>query len=100
MILAFNFLYLLKDTPRAIRRINELLRPGGLFISKTMCVAEHSKIFRVLLYVMEKLRIAPFVKFFKIRELEEFITNENFQIIETGLYPETPLRRFIVAKKV
>jgi len=100
VILAFNFLYLLEDTSSAIRRMNEFLKPGGLFISKTMCVAEHSRLFRVLLYTMEKLGIAPYVKFFKIRELEEFITNENFQIIETGMYRETPLRRFIVAKKM
>jgi len=100
VILAFNFLYLLEDTSSAIRRISEFLKPGGLFISKTMCVAEHSRLFRVLLYTMEKLGIAPYIKFFKIRELEDFITNENFQIIETAMYHETPLRRFIVAKKM
>ncbi len=33
VILAFNFLHLLEDTPEAIRRINELLKPEGLFIA-------------------------------------------------------------------
>jgi len=33
VILAFNFLHLLEDTPEAIRRINELLKLEGLFIA-------------------------------------------------------------------
>lgn len=100
VILAFNFLHLLEDTPEAIRRINELLKPEGLFISKTVCLAEQSKLLRVLIYIMEKLGFAPYVKFLRILELEEFITNENFQIIETGVYPPSPPSRFIVAKKM
>lgn len=100
VILAFNFLHLLEDTPEAIRRINELLKPEGLFISKTVCLAEQSKLLRVLIYIMEKLGFAPYVKFLRILELEEFITNENFQIIETGVYPPSPPSRFIVARKM
>lgn len=93
VILAFNFLHLLEDTPEAIRRINELLKPEGLFISKTVCLAEQSKLLRVLIYIMEKLGFAPYVKFLRILELEEFITNENFQIIETGVYPPFPSKQ-------
>lgn len=100
VILAFNFLHLLEDTPEAIRRINELLKPEGQFISKTICLAEQSKLLRVLIYIMEKLGFAPYVKFLRILELEEFITNENFQIIETGVYPPSPPSRFIVARKM
>lgn len=104
VILAFNFLHLLEDMPEAIRRINELLKAEGLFISKTVCAAEQSKLklllLRALIYIMEKLGFAPYVNFLKIHELEEFITNESFQIIETGVYPPSPPSRFIVAKKM
>ena len=100
VILAFNFLHLLEDTPEAIRRINELLKPDGLFISKTICMAELIKLWSVLIYIMKMLGFAPYVKFLRILELEEFITNENFQIIETGVYPPSPPSRFVVAKKM
>ena len=100
VILAFNFLHLLEDTPEAIQRVNELLKPEGLFISKTVCLAGHSKLLSVLIYIMEKLGFAPYVKFLRTLELEEFVTNENFQIIETGVYPSSPPSRFIVAKKM
>jgi len=97
VIMAFNFFHLLEDMPGAIRRINELLKPEGRFISKTPCLAEQSKLLRVFVYILEKLGIAPYVKFLKILELEEFITNEKFQIIETGVYPPSPPSRFIVS---
>lgn len=99
-VLAFNFLHLLEDTPAAVRKINEVLKPGGLFISKTVCMGEQSGFWRVLVYIMQKLGFAPYVKFLKIRELEEFITGENFEIVETGVFPPSPPSRFIVARKM
>ena len=100
VILAFNFLHLLEDTPEAIRRIHELLKPAGLCISKTICLAEQGKLWSVLLYIMQKLGFAPYIKLLSILELEAFITNANFQIIETGVYPPSPPSMFIVAKKM
>lgn len=99
-VLAFNLLHLLEDTPAAVRRVKELLKPGGLFISKTVCLAEKAMFLRIMVYVMRALGRAPFVKFLKIQELEQIITNENFQIIETGVYPASPPSRFIVARKM
>jgi ubiquinone/menaquinone biosynthesis C-methylase UbiE len=100
VVLAFNFLHLLEETPAAMRRINRLLKPGGLFISKTICLAEQSRLLRVVVYVMRKLGFAPYVKFLKISELEDFITSENFQIIETGMFNPSSPSRFIVARKM
>ena len=100
VVLAFNFLHLLEDVPAAIRRINELLDPGGLFISKTVCLAEQSRLWGVVIYVMRKMGFAPYVKVLKIRELEGFITDGNFEIIEAGVFPGSPRNRFIVARKL
>jgi len=93
----------LEETPKAIRRINKLLKPGGMFISKTPCLADQSKLLRgfmgAVIYLLQKLGIAPhYVKFFSVNELEELITNENFRIIETGEYPPSHPRRFIVVR--
>jgi len=78
------------------------LKPEGLFISKTICAAEQFKfrLLHVALYIAEKLGFAPYINFMKIHELEKFITDENFRIIETGVYPPSPPSRFIVAKKM
>jgi ubiquinone/menaquinone biosynthesis C-methylase UbiE len=98
-VMAFNFLHLIEDIPGAVRRINELLKPGGLFISKTVCLAEQSRLWSALLAVMKPLRFAPYVKCLKVAELEDIITRANFEVIETGFYPPSPPSRFVVARK-
>lgn len=39
-ILAYSIIQLLADSEKVIQRINELLKPGGLFISETPCFRE------------------------------------------------------------
>lgn len=100
VVLAFNILHLLEDLPTSIRRVNALLKPDGLFVSKTVCMAGNGAFLRVLIPIMRSLGLAPFVKILTIAELEDFITNAGFEIIETGVYPASPPSRFIVAKKI
>lgn len=106
VILAFNILHYLKDIQEVLQRINELLKPGGFFISSTECMGEEEKMkfsrflsFSVL-FIMKKTRILP-TKFFKISELEDLIYNGNFQIVETEKLNLRDLRfYFNVAKKI
>lgn len=98
VVMAFNFLHLLEDIPGAVHRIKELLKPGGVFISKTVCLAEQSRLWSLLVAVMKALGFAPHVKCLEIAELEDIITSAHFEIIETGLYPPSPPSRFIVAR--
>jgi ubiquinone/menaquinone biosynthesis C-methylase UbiE len=99
VVMGFNFLHLLEDIPGAVRRVNELLRPGGLFISKTVCLAEQSRLWSVLLGVAKALGFAPYVRCLEVAELENIITSTDFEIIETGFYPPSPPSRYIVARK-
>ena len=101
VILAFNILHLLEDTQKAVQRINELLKPGGLVISSTACMGENKTSFiSILLFLVMKIGIIPSIKFFKISELEDSIANGNFQIVETESLTHNPTSYFIVAKKI
>ncbi len=99
VVMGFNFLHLLEDIPDALRRLNELLKPGGLFISKTVCLAEQSRLWSVLLAIMRPLGFAPYVQCLKVTELEDIITSTDFAIIEAGFYPPSPPSRYVVARK-
>jgi ubiquinone/menaquinone biosynthesis C-methylase UbiE len=99
VVMAFNFLHLLEGIPGAVHRVHELLKPGGLFISKTVCLAEQSRLWSLLLAAMKPLGFAPYVKCLKVAELEDIITSTDFEIVETGFYPPSPPSRFIVARK-
>ena len=99
MVLAFNILHLIKDSPEIIQRINVLLKPEGLFISETPCMGQKKLLFSILLFLPIKIGIIPFTKFLKFSELESLIANRNFQVIETE-HTHSPPKSFIIAKKL
>jgi ubiquinone/menaquinone biosynthesis C-methylase UbiE len=99
VVMAFNFLHLVEDIPTALRRVHGLLKPGGLFISKTVCLAEKSRLFALVLIPMKWVNLAPYVECLTIAELEGMVRDAGFEILETGSYPASPPSRFLVARK-
>ncbi len=100
VVLAFNLLHLLEDTEGTIQRARSALSPGGLFISKTVCLADAALIFRPLIGLMRCFGKAPFVRYLRMTQLEQMIEEAGFEIVETGTYPAKPPSRFIVARKI
>lgn len=98
-ILAFNLWHLVPNTENAIERTWQLLKPGGLMISKTPCLG-HKWYFRPLIAVMRAIGKAPFVRVLTTEQLDDMIAAAGFEIVETGLYPPKVPSRFIVARKV
>jgi len=101
VVLAFNILHLLEDTSKVVQRINGLLKPEGLIISVTACMGEKKTLLSIFLFALVKIGIIPFnMRFFKISELKDLISNGNFLIIQVENLPNNPLEYFIVAKKI
>lgn len=99
VVMAMNFLHLLDDTPGTLRSIRELVRPGGLFISKTPCVGDLGRLLRVAISLMQAVGFAPFVNFVSERELSAELLRAGFSIEETGMYPLKNRAFFVVARK-
>jgi len=99
VILANNLIHLLEDTDGVMKRIKELLKPGGFFISKTVCIREKSIFWPIAAVVMGKLFGLSCIQQFTIAEMEESMINAGFEIIETHTYFPKPPRLFAVAKK-
>lgn len=99
-VLGFNLLHLLQDPGSAARRAHTLLKPGGMFISKTPCLAESGLLIRALVRVLRWIGYAPFVNMLRKTDLEDQIRTEGFEIIETADYPASPPNHFIVARKL
>ncbi|NJD78835.1 MAG: class I SAM-dependent methyltransferase [Candidatus Methanoperedens sp.] len=99
VILVFYILHLLEDTPKVMQRINELLKPGGLIISATPCLGEKTFL-SILISLISKIGVIPDVRSFKISELEDSITDGNFEIIEIECLHQGSQQYFIVAKKI
>ena len=97
VILAFNILHLLEEPQKVMQRINELLKPEGLFIFVTPCLGEKYSFLSIFLVLLRKIRILPYIRSFKISELKELISG-NFQIVETSNLH--PMHYLIIAKKI
>ncbi|SFU18539.1 class I SAM-dependent methyltransferase [Sedimentitalea nanhaiensis] len=98
-VLAFNLLHLLPDVTVAARDARRLLKPGGLFITKTPCLAQGHRALRLLVLAMRAVGYAPFVNFLTDQGLRQAITGPGFEIVETELYPARSSSRFIVARR-
>lgn len=97
-VLGFNLYHLLDDLDAGVAAAHRLVRPGGMFISKSICLGPYSP-FRPLVAVLRLMGKAPPLKFLSVQRLEHAITNAGFEILETGDYPARPRARFIVARK-
>ena len=100
VVMAFNLLHLIDDLPLAMATIADLVKPGGLFISKSGCLAEKTFYLRPVIALMQLFGKAPYVANLKIRTLETLITDAGFDLIDTHTYPGMIANRFIVARKI
>jgi len=103
-IIAYAILHLLEDSEKLIRRIHELLKPGGLFISTTACMKDKMAIKNKLQFIvirfLKRLGIFPLhLNLYTFFDVEKLIEHQNFQIIEAEKLFHGLTASFIVARK-
>jgi 2-polyprenyl-3-methyl-5-hydroxy-6-metoxy-1,4-benzoquinol methylase len=100
-VLAWGILHLVDDRDLAVNRVNELLKPGGLVVSATECMAEKKTSITSLLSFLMKIGIFPIsLKFFTVAELEASFTGAGFQIVSKEIMGDNPVSCFIAARKM
>lgn len=102
-VMAFNLLHLVEAREAALRAVHRLLKPRGLFVSKTPCLKEMNPSIRLLVPVMRAFGKAPFVAFFSADALEREIGGAGFEIVERdrhGSRRKQEPRIFLVARKL
>jgi len=102
-VLAFNFLHLAPDMPAAIAEMHRLVKPGGVFISKTICLKEWKSFGALMIHLVPLMRLvgkAPdVVRKLDAEDVDEAIAAAGFEIIETDYYPKKARNRFVAARK-
>ena len=101
LVLGFNILHLLEDRRPALEALHSLLKPGGLFISKTPCLTEMGFAIRLAVPLMQAIGKAPHVDFFSETTLINEITQAGFEIVASERHGTRgkDVRAFIVARK-
>ncbi len=102
-ILAFNLLHLIEDTTGAVARVRALLKPGGVFVSKTVCLSNAGFFARLLMHLlipaMQLVKKAPYVRAMSSAEVESCIRDAGFEILESRNFTDQSMSRFVVARK-
>lgn len=99
VVFACNILHIVEDLSATIQRLNALLKPGGIFISDTVCMGEMSKLVSLPLALLGKTGIFPDINRFSSNELIDTIKKSDFQIQETTNLNPSPPTYFVVAEK-
>ena len=96
-VLALSLLHLVEDKAAVIGRIHDMLRPGGIFVSNTVCLGDSMKWFRFVGPIGRWLGVFPLLRIFTRNELEQSLTRAGFSI-EHAWQPHKAVV-FIIARK-
>jgi len=97
-VLGLSILHLLEEREAAIARVYQMLKPGGIFVTSTICMGDNMKFLKFIIPIGSSLGVIPMVKFITIQELVDNITEAGFEIDHQWL-PGKNKAVFIVAKK-
>lgn len=98
-VCAYSILHLVDDAEAAIARIHELLRPGGFFISSTVCLGDSWVPYGPILAGMRLLRKAPMVKQLRRKALTDAMRTAGFVEVHAREVGAESMIAFIVATK-
>lgn len=99
VICAFSLLHLLEDIPSVVNKAFRQTRPGGRFISKTVCLKDAPQWMRAMVRVLMAVRIAPKVTILSRAELTRHLIEAGFEIDQTQYFGKNRLSPFIVARR-
>lgn len=99
VVLAFSLLHLVRDVPAALAATYAQLKPGGLFISKTVCMGDAAWLLRVFVRALHIFGLAPPVTPITKAQLVHALEQAGYSVLETRYFGKGRLNPFIVARR-
>ncbi len=98
-ICAFSLLHLVDDVPGVLTAVFNQLKPGGLFLSKTVCLREAPLPIRLLVPSLRAVGLAPRVTPLSRRDLLRQVAAAGFDVERATHFGAKTVSPFIVARK-
>jgi len=98
-ICAFSLLHLVDDIPNVLDAVYRQVKPGGHFLSKTVCLKDSSRWIQVMVRILVSLRIAPKVVCISRAELTRHLISAGFEIDQTVYFDKKRMSPFIIARR-
>ena len=103
VILGLSILHLLPNRAQVMRKVHRLLKPGGIFVSSTVCIGDMGKVTPLALQLigrpLEFLGVIPAVQVFTKTTLRQELQDNGF-VIQEEFHPGSDKAVFFIAKKV
>jgi ubiquinone/menaquinone biosynthesis C-methylase UbiE len=98
LVLGLSILHLVADRNAVIRKVHRLLKPGGHFVSSTVCLGDTMGFFKFIGPVGRAVGLLPLLRVFKRKQLVDSIAAAGFEVVEDW-QPGKGKAVFVVAKK-
>ncbi|MGI9247647.1 MAG: class I SAM-dependent methyltransferase [Woeseiaceae bacterium] len=98
VVMAHSVLHLVEDKEQVIANVQQMLKPGGVFVSNTACIGDMMLPLRLIIPVGRFLRLFPRVKVFSVAELKDSLENAGFEI-DYEWQPKKSAAAFIICRK-
>ncbi|MGD1920001.1 MAG: class I SAM-dependent methyltransferase [Pleurocapsa sp.] len=79
-VLGLNILHLLENKEEVIAKVYKMLKPGGIFVTSTVCLGDAMKWFKIIAPIGRFFGLMPLVKIFTTKELSDILTDTGFAI--------------------
>lgn len=79
-VLALSVLHLLEDREAVIRKAHRMLKPHGIFVTSTPCIADTMRWFGPIAAIGRCLGLIPLIRVFTAKELEESLRAAGFSL--------------------
>lgn len=99
VILAHSLLHLLPDPVQTLESIYASLKPGGYFISSTVCMGDNLAWFRFIAPIGQFLGLMPMLNIFKKQDYASWHHQTGFTIINNWTPESSKHTSFIIAQK-
>lgn len=98
MVMGHSILHLVEDLDAVIAKTHGLLKPGGLFVSSTVCLGDWLRVFGLIAPLGRWLGLFPLVKVIRAEEVRASLTRHGFEIVES-FQPTRKSGLFLIARK-
>ncbi len=79
-VLGLNILHLLANKEKIIAKVYKMLKPGGIFVTSTVCLGDKMKWFKIIAPIGRFFGLMPLVRVFTTKELLDSLIDIGFAI--------------------
>jgi 2-polyprenyl-3-methyl-5-hydroxy-6-metoxy-1,4-benzoquinol methylase len=80
VVMGMSILHLLEDKDAVIRKVYNLLKPGGVFISSTICLGDSMPFFKLIAPIGKLFGKMPLVRSLKVDALQTSMLEAGFEV--------------------